>query len=316
VLADHQLGIELQPDLPSFDPGEPVPKVNPLSLAAAEHTQRMREIGAIVGPHKLDTYADYIATVQRRRAVEHLDATLPALAKLSFEQKDALVALMYQDGSRRGERVSLTHPLQFAPNPTDTPAERRRRAALQTAAMNEASKLSYESYLLAFVEKTRSILTPEQVEVFATQQRAAVDSSRAAREEARRALGLTLDAPLPQPEPAPVLTGNVQLTLDLEVNSTRMIQKVRSVRGAIVWFEGPEGLQVRVRPALVDGDVLNLELRFYETRNKTRWLVGFTSMDAQLTRTRAPTSQSGHTSTVFQGRKGYALGWTCSATYE
>ncbi len=48
-----------------------------------------------------------------------------------------------------------------------------------------------------------------------------------------------------------MLTGNVQLTLDLEVNATRVIQKVRSVRGASTWFEGPEGLQVRVRPTLV-----------------------------------------------------------------
>jgi hypothetical protein len=269
-----------------------------------------------VGAQKLDAYVDYIATVQRRQGVEHLDATLPAVAKLSFEQKDALVALMYQDGLRGGEEISLTHPLQFAPNVTDTPAERRRRAALQTAAMNEASKLSWESYLLAFVEKTRSILTPEQVEVFAAQQQAAVDSSRAVREQERRRLGLTLDAPLPQPEPAPVLTGNVQLTLDLEVNATRVIQKVRSVRGASIWLEGPEGLQIRVRPALVDRNVLDLELRFYETRNKTRWLVGFSSMNAQLTRTGAPTSQSGHTSTVLQGRKGYALAWTYSATYE
>jgi hypothetical protein len=107
LLADHRLAIELQPDLQSFDPGEPVPKVNPLSLAAAEHTQRMREIGAIVGAQKLDAYVDYIATVQWRQGVEHLDATLPAAAKLSFEQKDAWWHSCTKTGCEGVKRLAL-----------------------------------------------------------------------------------------------------------------------------------------------------------------------------------------------------------------
>ncbi len=315
LLADHQLSIELQPDPNPYVPE--APDLNPLLSVAQEHTQRMREIGAIVGTDKLDAYVDYISTVQWRQAVEHFDATLPTANQLAFEQKDALVVLMYQDGLRRGARPGLGHPQQFPPTSGVTRAERRRQMELQTLSLNEASRLRVEADQLGFVEQARSLLTVQQAEVFAAQQQLEVDRARAERERDRRALGLSLDEPLPQPVAAPVLTANLRLQLELDVNATHTAQTLRSVRGASVSFAGPEGLWVQARPALIDRDTLELELRFFETRNNERRLLGCTAIDSRVGSAGKPASyQTGRTATVFVGRKGYAVGWTYSASYE
>jgi hypothetical protein len=325
VLADQRIAGEVRPwpALPSFDPrgGQ-----NPMLVPAQEYTQRMREIGAVVDGNALDALVAYEQSSRERQEVERLNTALPSDGKLSFEQKDALVAVLRAAEQRKQEQAPLEVPMRLASHTSMLalfnlpPEQLQRRVRLDNIMENEAGALRMEAYHRELRARVVPLLRPQQLEAFAAQLQEKVNQLRTWTQARRRELGIAPDAPLgelPASSPPPALTDNLQLELQLDINDTKLEKTLTSVRGAPVSFEAPEGLSIQARPFLVDKDRLIVELKFYEPSSGERRMVGYTW---RLTRLTNPRQLSNHDDSdghaLVMGRKGYAVLWSCTATYE
>jgi hypothetical protein len=319
LLGDRRLAVELRADLRERARTAPNTGFNPTLADAQEYTRHIREIGQLLGAHRLDAYLDYEQTLRHRYMVERLDAALPITAKLTSEQKDALVRVLHNDRLGRDDRLLIPPPLYASSTALGlTPQQRQRRFALRDFLNGATYAQRWADQQHEFVELARPLLLREQAAVFAAQRQALAEGTTADLEEERQNLGIALDEllpPQPQDTVALELTGTLELRLELDVNGTRLQQMLRGVRGSTVWFEAPAGLQVRARPYLSASELLVLELCFFESRDNTRHLVGRSRIDGGIGRPGHPAShRASRTSNVYYGRKGYGVTWTFSAT--
>jgi len=193
---------------------------------------------------------------------------------------------------------------------------------LRSLAMNERLAVQSEAIQRDLLDRPASLLTPEQVKVYANLLQQKQEAARTWREQQRRSLGLAADEEIDSvedeaPRP-PILSSNVALAIELELNDTKISKTLISKRGGSVSFQGPDGLQFDVVPYLTDSDTLTADLEVYETVRGGRRLVGEVSARAKISPRKGTALNSlgsNSSGTMMRGRKGYAVNWSVTATY-
>ncbi|NJO12590.1 MAG: hypothetical protein HC872_03035, partial [Gammaproteobacteria bacterium] len=226
LLADHLLALQLQDEV-SFralfvlEPGS-----NGLVQRAQQYTQRMREIGRILGAQKLDAYAGYMQTLPLRHQLRNIDSMLPAHAKLTTAQGEALLALFQELDQRAGAPVATQYY--------------EATSAVEESQRLEAALLRQERIHLEMVARMKPLLTPQQAPVFAEQERVVGNQLREAREGERRGRKADANESLPSTEPPPLLTDKVRLRIEIDVNGKQRVATLANPgRDATLSFEAP-----------------------------------------------------------------------------
>jgi hypothetical protein len=318
LLADQQLSRELQPPFYITSASSDGKLYNPMLDDATRYTQRMQEIARIIGAARLDDYVDYERKLGFRTLVMAFDAVLPDEGKLTFEQRNALTDLFY-DQSYRSNQGFRGFGRLLALNLNASVAERDRRMQIQNIASNERNVSTMEAANRELLERAAAILTPEQTKALAASKQRELDQQRAWTQAQRKALGIAPDETLEDLEddvapPSPPISKNLRLTINLMVNETQVVKQLTSIRGGSVSFNAPEGLLVEVRP-YVQGQQLYTDIKFYENMRGGRRMIGQMGGSAQLIEPGKPATNGGSGASMVQGRKGYAVNWSVSGSY-
>jgi len=320
VLADLQLSQELA-GYPSrafarADKTANGKPYDPMRSAAQRYTQRMAEIGKIIGATRLDDYVDYERKAGDRTMVDQFDQLLPADSKLTFEQRNSLAELFHQ----QAQSIFVDSRMLGRSSPSDltlSEPERNRRMRVRNLALNERSATLQEAANREVVDRAASILTPEQTKTLTRWKQQQLDQRRAWAQAQRRVLGIDAEAELDLTDqeilPSPPISKNLRLSIDLTVNDTQVVKELTSVRGGTVSLEA-EGLLVEVRPYM-EQERLLAELKIYERVRGGRRLLGQMGGSAALIEAGKPSLFGGGGGTIVQGRKGYAINWSVSGKY-
>ena len=303
LLADHQLSIELQAQTDPSMLAVPLPRSNPLVQRAQEYTQRMRDVGRILGEEKLEAYVNYMKTLMERYRLRDLDSEMPTHAKLTAAQKEALVAV-YREHMLRDD---VPWHEQYS-DPT---------FPVQESLLLEAALMRIERGYLAMVAQVTPLLNSEQARVFSAEAQTVLNQLREARQGEHKAHGAASDEALPSLDPPPLLTDTVRLRIDIEFNGSKRIETLTSGRGIAMSFEGPDGLRVQATPYRLYRNVMLLELSFFETTRNTQRLLGRGRLTREIgSPNRLEMAASGDATQFLEGRRGYGVVWNFSATYD
>lgn len=325
LLADQQLTAELQPRTPFTSMSSRISKPgtlpeNPMRADAERYTQRMQEIGKLIGNARLDQFVDYDRSFVYRNLVAQFDAQLPAEHKLDPLQRDALTTLLqeHSDTTSRSFRVLRRFPSLRLPSSQE---DFERQNIISNIVINEQSLAPTEAANRELVQKAGSLLTPEQSQGLAEWKDKQLEGQRAYVRMMRRQAGVGPDEKLEVPEdeaPAssPPLSKDLLLTIEITVNDIPVVKQLTSKRGSTVSFEAPEGLLIEVRPYL-EQQILMSEVKLSEKVRGGRRVVGQVASGTELVDPGAkqPLQFGGSGGSLAQGRKGYAFSYSVKAQY-
>jgi hypothetical protein len=308
-----------------------------MQQAAENYNQQIGEITKLLGPLRLDAYLDYDRTRAARNRVEDFASSLADSQRLTGEQKDALVAGFAEDEARqlRGSRLGLGigRVLGQMPRGQPSPDDLKQRSLMLQIYLNEQTIRQRAITDRDTLARLPQVLSPEQTRAYGAQQARQLAELRTRTDALRRDAGVGPNELLPPEDVAPLNT-NLRLQVNVNING-QAVSSAGTTRGAPVSFAGPDGLWVEAEPSLLDADNLSVELRFYESAQGGRRLVGSTLVRPNITNARPATvvgpsgfgsfssfngtfsSFNGFSSlkAVLRGRKAYLLDLGVTATY-
>jgi hypothetical protein len=291
-----------------------------LQHAARDYDANLLEISRLIGAGRLETYLDYLPTRSARAELAAFQTALPATAKLTDQQRDALIRVVTAvEPLRRKARFRdlETRPQQTTPEMAR--GEEKRRQMLFSIASNERSARVIEDLDLEVVQRIRQFLSPEQTLVYMRRQMRDVATLRGVADLQRRTLERQGN-PVTDSELAAQLTTlsrDLQITLELRIDGRELIKRLTSTSGAAVAVDGPDGLLIDVQPSLLtaDGKLLLVELSFYERARDNRRLIGQISSYGFITERGQRAGPPASNRQLLRGRKAHVLECSVTANY-
>ncbi|HEY0680742.1 MAG TPA: hypothetical protein VGD45_00280 [Steroidobacter sp.] len=287
---------------------------------AAETTRHMDALSKLLGEEGLERFLDYTMSLGERRLVGLFSERLGPSNALSSDQEDRLVALLQERTRQTAESVHRSRWTLQSWEGRELPSREQieRDSQLSALAANEESWRRRQVTDREIEARAATFLTRAQLTELSKYHKEEQAKLQRWVESAREQAGLDPKIPehpsvVVEPE-QPRIAADVQMQVEirLKVNGAEPVVVTQTVRnGQSFAFQAADGLTAEATPTLYEDQWLNLPMTFYEqgVTGKRRLSGGF-AMQSRL-RDATPNGGGG---TVINGRKGYAIDATITAT--
>ncbi len=229
---------------------------NSIQANAVVQVRRNQDILTLLGEENFERYLDYKESyLERGQVKQFLDALAPA-ERLSFEQRERLVAVLVDERNKTKARDWIQL------DPFNPPGAGK---ALDDVVEFENLLRRLETAQAALLQRLPTVLTGRQLAAFAKPEDEAQASLRQELAVMRRQAGQTPEVTLGIP--AVPQAGPMQLQLSVQINGTPSAPLPLSLRlehGATVTFDAPAGMLGEAIAFFFNGELMIARFRFYD----------------------------------------------------